>query len=187
MEHTCNDLLLYNKYCNDANFPANGKCDFGWSYPFNESFNEVDYSAKAICRNPNPVVTTVPADSVCKTFELTSNIAIKNEMLVFLLGEYTIVEETYNEKVVYRKSYPFRKVSLFLQFDKDALNAWVIGLEIGSDQLLLYNRHCYSLENTINESCNSGWFYLNQKSKKWEYDSSMSLQCTEYVQDITRN
>ena len=144
--HSKTDLLLYNQFCSDANFPANGKCDFGWSYPFNEIRNEIDYSAKAICRNPSPVVTTVPADSVCKTFELTSNIALKFEMLVFLLGEYTIVEETYNEKAVYRKSYPFPSLFLHFVYDNDGGNSYVIRSEIGSGIQILYHTGLQSID-----------------------------------------
>ena len=112
---------------------------------------------------------------------------LKTEWLVFLLGEYTIVEETYNEKAVYRKRYPFQDLYFVLYFGFNNVgDAWVIGLEIGSDICFLYNGYCSNLEDTLNENCDSGWFYVNQKSRKWEYDSSMSLHCTEYVQDIKR-
>ena len=110
---------------------------------------------------------------------------LKTEWLVFLLGEYTIVEETYNEKAVYRKRYPFEGFYFRLYFEYNEFgNAWVVALEIGSVSRFLYNGHCSNLEDTLNENCDSGWFYVNQKSKKWDYDSSMSLHCTEYVQDI---
>ena len=181
------DLLLYNTYCTDANFLANSKCEFIWSYPLNESIYDNDWSAKAICRNPSPVENTVPADSVCKTVELTSNIALKTEGLVFLLGEYTIVEKTYNGKAVYRKRYPFQDLNFKLYFEYNEVgNAWVIGLEIGSDTRFLYNGFCSNSEDTLNENCDSGWFYIDPKSKKWDYDSSLSLHCSEYVQDIKR-
>ena len=174
------NVLSYNNICIDSEFPANGECMIGWRYsPMPEVF-PIDIYASVSCRVPKSVSNTKPMNSTCKRLEFLSNKAFEIDGLIFYLGEYTIMDSLHNGEAAYRKQLPFFFNHSYVFLHLINYNVWMISYGIGTNTYLFANEHCGRLRNPTDSKCNGGWFYADQLTSKWKYDSSMNMQCIEY-------
>ena len=117
-------------------------------------------------------------NSTCKRLEVLSNKAFEIDGLMFYLGQYTIMDSLHNGEAAYRKPLLFGTTYVYLYLA--TYNVWHISYEIGDNRNLFANEHCGRLRSPTDRKCSGGWFYLDQLSFKWKYDSSMNMQCIEY-------
>ena len=171
-------VLVENILCADAEYPANGECEFGWAYSIAPANYVVDLTTYGMCRKPKPITINIPANSICTKFELSSS---KEFRFSKIFGEYQLMNISYNDKVVYQKLGPINAHSVFMHsVTIDDRNAWIISHQIGDYKAFVHNKYCSDLDYPANGNCNAGWFVFSKKSQTWQYDSSMTLKCKSY-------
>lgn len=143
-------------------------------------------NATVMCRKPKPISNIVPANSICTKFEISSGKEFQaNDMEYrtdrYDVGEYQLMNISYNDKVVYQKLDTINNHSVYMYCYVNAGDKyWEFGREIGSNNVYACNFYCSDLDYPANGNCNVGWFLYSRKSLTWHYDSNMALECKAY-------
>ena len=181
-----NDTMspIINHLCKAASFPADGKCEYGWSFLADSNGYDFDYSASMNCKEPQLVKKNVSTDSVCEIFELTSTELSNEANILISLGKYELIETMHNGKFVYSRMDPvtYRPIFLYSAIDPTEHhdNVLVLDFEIGSGKAIAFNYFCNrTLEYLENGMCNSGW-YIAIQNMPYKYAYGLSLQCIQY-------